>query len=642
MCGIAGVLGPPILTEPLIAPMLDSLIHRGPDDSDVWVGENCALGNCRLSIIDLDGGHQPMWTSDGRYGIVYNGELYNYLELRSQLAAKGYAFTTQSDTEVLLALFAVSGFAAVVSTLRKLQGMFSFAVIDRETNQALLARDQFGMKPLYFRIQEDFDPRRLHSFASEIKSLVIDPSFTREIHLPAVLNYLSFQFNPLHETFFCDIHELPAGNFLQVQLESGHFIQEEYWRYEFTKENIETETEALTVGLVEAMENSVARHLVGDVPIGAFLSGGVDSAIAVTLAQEQRLAAGQSPLKTFTLGFSELSEFPEAKQLAERIGTDHHEIVVSADEYLAALPEIARIFDEPVADPSAVALYFLAKEAHKEVGIVLSGEGADELFGGYLIYREPIDLDWVRQIPAGIGKFISRAALRIPLNFLGRNYLRRTITPLRERYIGNAYTFTPTQARSLMKAPLVGAQVNPYDVLLAKRPGFESLSEQRQMQLMDLDYWLPGNILAKSDRMSMAHSLELRAPFLDMEVASISSQVSDTLKFRGGTTKWLLRHAFRDRLPATTASRKKIGFHIPWRIWLSADPETVIAPIRKSAFLTEIIDMDYFEALVTEHVSGAADHSRRIFILLMLALWHEAYFNGNGRLNSPERTSLSS
>ena len=624
MCGIAGTLGPPAQTESLIGPMLDVITHRGPDDSGVQIGDLCAMGMRRLSIIDIAGGHQPMWTADGRYGLVYNGELYNFKELRTELIDDGYVFTTHSDTEVVLALLATSGFDNVNSALTRLRGMFGLAIIDLKQERAILARDQFGIKPLYYRVDSDGESLVLRSFASEIKSLLVDPTYQRDVYLPALVNYLSFQFNPLLETFFRDIISVAPGHYLDVDLKTGLFSAHEYWRYEFASST--DDAPVVTAEIRQVLEDSVAHHLIADVPVGAFLSGGIDSAITVTLVQESRLARGLSPVHTFTIGFAELGELDEAREVAEALGTDHHEIILSANDYLSALPDIAWMFDEPVADPSAVALYFLAREARKDVTVVLSGEGADEMFGGYRIYREPIDLDRLRKTPGDLGRKAAKMALRVPKSFPGRNFLRRATTPLRERYIGNAYVFSPDQANRLLKDPNAGTHVRPFDVLAVERPEFSTLSESRQMQLIDLAYWLRGDILAKADRMTMAHSLELRVPYLDMAVAEVSARVDDSLKYRDGTTKWALREAFRGRVPDTTAERAKLGFPTPLRVWLSNDPDAVLAPIRRSAFIAEHMNLDYIERLAREHAEGVADHSRRIFVLLMLALWHEAFF----------------
>ncbi|MFM9133949.1 MAG: asparagine synthase (glutamine-hydrolyzing), partial [bacterium] len=564
-------------------------------------------------------------SEDGTVGIVYNGELYNYLELNAEMEADGAVFRTRSDTETLLQLYARQGREDPAGMLRRLRGMFGFAIFDAELQRLLLARDQVGIKPLYYR--RDPGTGTLVSFGSEIKSLLTDPRCPREPNPQAVANYLSFQFNPLDETFFRGIYRVPAGSFATVSLPGGAFSCQPYWQYEFEGTGSDDEP-ALAARVREVLEDSVAHHLIADVAVGAFLSGGIDSAITVTLVQERRRSLGLDPVKTFTVGFDAVSEHAEAREVAERLGTDHHEITVSLDEYLGVLPDIAWYFDEPVADPSAVALYFVARAAREHVTVVLSGEGADELFGGYRIYREPIDLDRVRSLPGPLRSVASRLG-RSRRQFPGRNYLRRASTPFDERYIGNAYVFRPDEVRRILKDPPAQGHVVPPDELRRLYPGFDELPEARRMQLVDMHYWLRGDILAKADRMTMAHSLELRVPYLDMEVAALTSGISDGLKYRDGTTKYLLRRAFRGRVPQATEVRDKLGFPTPFRVWLKDDPDAVMAPIRRSDFLSGILDMDYVEQLLDAHRSGDADNSRRIFVLLMLALWFEALVSGD-------------
>ncbi len=355
MCGVAGLIGPAEVTTARLRPMLDVITHRGPDDSGEYVADTFAFGMRRLSIIDIAGGHQPMWTEDGRFGIVFNGEIYNFEELRDDLSAEGVAFSTRSDTEVLLKLFAHSGFDTAASALNRLRGMFGFAIVDRVEHRMLIARDQFGIKPMYYAVDEGFTPPAITAFASEIKSILTDPQFPRVVHRPALVNYLSFQYNPLEETFFEGIRSLPPGHYIDVNLDDRSFRRERYFRYEFEGSGSD-DAELQRHRVREVLEDSVAHHVISDVPVGAFLSGGIDSAITVTLVQEQRRHAGVEPVKTFTIGFDEISELAEAREVADSLGTDHHEILVSSDEYLSVLPSIAWAFDEPVADPSAVAL----------------------------------------------------------------------------------------------------------------------------------------------------------------------------------------------------------------------------------------------------------------------------------------------
>lgn len=622
MCGIAGLLGPASVTESRIGPMLDVITHRGPDDSGTYVGESFAFGMRRLSIIDLAGGHQPMWSQDGTVGIVYNGELYNYRELNEMLAARGRPAQTQSDTETILRLYEEMGREDLPAMLRSLRGMFGLCIVDLTRNQLILARDPFGIKPLYVRL----DDGRVTAFASEIKSLLVGSSAAQAINREALVNYLSFQYNPLSQTFFAGIDRLEPGHAAVVDLADPVYRPWTYWAYDFVP--ADSDETRLLDEVRAVLEDSVEHHLIADVPVGAFLSGGIDSAITVTLVQEWRAAQGLEPVKTFTVGFDAVSEHAEAREVAERLGTDHHEITVDLAEYLDVLPDIAWYFDEPVADPSAVSLYFVAQAAREQVTVVLSGEGADELFGGYRIYREPLDLDRIRRLPRPVRRLAGRLG-RSRLSFPGRNYLRRATTDFDDRYIGNAYVFRPDEVARLLKTPPASPHVSPGRLLAERYPGFASLPESRRMQLVDINFWLRGDILAKADRMTMAHSLELRVPYLDTEVAAVSARIPDDLKYRDGTTKWLLRRAFRGRVPTATEHRDKLGFPTPLRHWLSQDPDAVLAPIRRSAFLAELMNMEVIEELVAAHAAGRIDASRRIFVLLMLALWHEAFFDGD-------------
>ena len=635
MCGIAGVLGPAERTARAIDPMLDVIVHRGPDDSGTYVGEDFAFGMRRLSIIDIAGGHQPMWSEDGTVAIVYNGETYNYRELDEHLAVAGRAPRSSSDTDTIVRLYEEQGRDDLDGMLRSLRGMFGFCIYDKLRHQLILARDPFGIKPLYVQLNESDGARHLAAFGSEIKSLLVCAAEMPAINRQAIVNYLSFQYNPLSQTFFSGIERLEPGHVAVIDLKDPVFTPRRYWRYEFDEDD--HDEPAMTAEVRDVLEDSVAHHLIADVPVGAFLSGGIDSAITVTLVQEIREAQGLDPVKTFTVGFETVSEHAEAREVSDRLGTDHHEIVVSLDEYLAVLPDIAWYFDEPVADPSAVSLYFVAREAREHVTVVLSGEGADELFGGYRIYREPLALEHIRRLPRPLRRLAARAG-RARWDFPGRNYLKRATTQFADRYIGNAYIFRTDEVRRLLRDPVDSAHMSPGRSLAASYPGFEALSESRQMQLVDIDYWMRGDILAKADRMTMAHSLELRVPYLDVEVARVSARIPDSLKYREGTTKWLLRRAFQGRVPTTTQQRAKLGFPTPLRHWLSEDPDAVLAPIRRSAFLQQLIHMSVVEDLAADHAAGRIDASRRIFVLLMLALWHEAFFTGSIASPPSQRT----
>lgn len=624
MCGIAGILGTPDATAAVIPHMMRAITHRGPDDFGSHVGDSLAVGATRLSIIDPIRGHQPMWTNDESVGIVYNGEVYNAHELGESLSHQGTVLRTHCDTEIVLEAYVGGGHADLTAMLLGLRGMFAFAIIDHERQRLVLARDRFGVKPLYYRVAAD---GTLVSFGSEIKSLLADPRCPRDVNPDALVNYLSLQYNPLPETLVTGIFRLPPASFATVDLPSGRIAIHRYWSYALGEQVISEES--LEECIRDTVTDSVSRHLISDVPVGAFLSGGVDSAIVVSLAQERLEATGGQRLKTFTLGFDTLDECAEAREVADRFGTEHHEIRVTGTDFLEALPDIAWYFDEPVANPSAIPLYFLSREARKHVPVVLSGEGADELFGGYRVYCEPFALDRIRRLPRPI-RAIAAWLGRSSIAFRGRNYLRRASTPLQERYFGGGYgTFTPAEVRRLLGIVAPGEHLRPGRALATTMPGFDSLSESQRMQLIDINYWLWGDILAKADRMSMAHSLELRVPFLDSEVAAVSSQIPDSLKYRDRTTKWILRQAFRGRLPQSTVRRQKLGFPTPLRHWITENHEMVLDLIRGSGHLEDLMDMTYVEELAASHARGKIDATRRLFILALLAAWFDAFMEGD-------------
>ncbi len=648
MCGIAGVFGNKDFTTKTLDSMLGVIKHRGPDDQGELFEETFSFGMRRLSIIDLGGGHQPIWNEDKTVVIVFNGEIYNHLELHQKLVAKGHEFRTQSDTEAIVHLYEEYARQSILSgtqadsdgirlMLNKLRGMFGFAIYDYTAKKILIARDHFGIKPLYYRTSGLDSAPTIQAFGSEIKSILKDSRYKPEVNHDAIHNYVSFQFNPLPETCFKHIHTLAPGSYMMIDPASCNFDIGTYWSYTFaSKEKTRSEEKGLAEDIFKTIQDSVSHHMISDVPVGAFLSGGIDSAITVTLVQREREKLGLEPVKTFTIGFEEVSEHETAREVSDSLKTDHHEIKISFDEYFKELPQIAWHFDEPVADPSAVALYFLAREARKHVKVVLSGEGSDELFGGYNIYREPFDLAHIARLPKIIQTIFIRPLLALPFNFFGKNYLRRALTPFDDRYIGNAYIFKPSEAQSLWKkevrdnylasGTLTSLQhVYPGKELKKEIADFDLLPESRRMQLVDMHYWLRGDILAKADKMTMAHSLELRVPYLDIEVAKISSTIADELKYKAGKTKYILRKAFEHMLPQTTADRRKLGFPTPIKHWLKKQPDEVKRMIQNNTYVKEHFDSAYIENLFLEHLAGKRDHARKIYILLMLSLWYNQY-----------------
>jgi len=607
MCGITGILDS---KDPkTIEKMAQAIFHRGPDDVGNFVDEKAAFAMRRLSIIDLGGGHQPIESTDGRYLIFFNGEIYNYKEIKKELS--DYQFKTDSDTEVILAGY----IKWKEGVLEKLRGMFTFAIYDREKKELFIARDFFGIKPLYYLVgpasHEASQDRRILAYSSEIKSFLEIPGFKPEVNDVAVFNYLSYQYNPLEVTFFKNVYKLLPGHFMKVDANTGALEIKKYWQFEFKQDENLDESETKEK-ILETMKDSVAHHMIADVPVGSFLSGGIDSSIIATLMQKIR----GDKIKTFTVGFDSLTEGKEAKETSEPLGTDHHEITVGPQEYFDALPRAVWHFDEPVADPSAIGLYFLAREARKHVKVVLSGEGADELFGGYNIYLAPFAYRKLAWLP----KSFINLFLKLPFEFFGKNYLRRVSSKLSEWYIGNASIFKEDEVRKLWEDPSMSRY--HLDNLYGE---IKSLSDSTKMQYIDINTWLVGDILAKADKMTMAHSLELRVPFLDMEVAKLAQTLPDKFKWRGGTTKYLLREAFKKILPESTRKRKKLGFPTPIRTWFTREREDVYKTILENTYIKSHMDTSYIRKIIDDHTSKTADNSRKIYLLLMLALWYNTF-----------------
>lgn len=608
MCGIAGIIHyPDTRSGDILNEMLTRIIHRGPDDSGVFVDDDVAFGMRRLSIIDTEGGRQPISSEDGSLVIVFNGEIYNYKELREILLASGHTFKTEADTEVILHLYEEKGEESV----KELRGMFTFFIYDIKKGKVFVARDQFGIKPLYYVMKDGV----VSAIGSEIKSLLVLPQFKKEINEEAIFHYLSYQYNPMRETFFKGIFRLPPATSLLIDLKTGKFEEKKYWQFKF-ENNEEMEEEEGAKETSKIILDSVKHHLVSDVPVGAFLSGGVDSAMIVGAI---RKVHPNGELKTFTIGAKGTNEFEEARESAELLKTSHTEIVLDPDEYFAELSRIAYHFDEPVADPSAVALYFLARGASKHVKVVLSGEGADELFGGYNIYREPLSLAKLDRVPLFLQKILF-LLLKLPFEIRGMNYLRRYQKKLEKRYIGNANVFSPEDAEMVWK----GKRYERFSLSNLYKEAL-GLSDSSKMQYVDIHTWLQGDILAKADKMTMAHSLELRVPFLDKEVANFARTIPDRLKFMNGATKYLLRKASKDFVPPKTQTRRKLGFPVPLAGWLRERIDWREKLIT-SEFINARFDVEIIKNLIKEHTDGKKDNARKIFVFLMLDAWYEAYF----------------
>ena len=749
MCGIVGCLALALEADPdqsWVHTATERISHRGPDDEGFYTDPDVALGYKRLAIIDLSpGGHQPMRSADGRYWMVYNGEIYNYVELGQELRQQGVALRSASDSEVLLEMYARVGKEVV----HRLRGMFAFAIWDTWTRELFCARDQFGIKPFYYTLDrlpqpgwpgdlpaappwpasepeqggaperggapggrhaaggpvsrpgpasraagrsaaggsggrgrhaagrghppesaptsvfdaergagddpgapgrangakpasggpgsgdggngfpgtggiagpaESAGAGRLLRFASERKCLA-SPGELTALDRDALRHYLAFQYVPPPESLTPPIRVLPPGHAM-IARPGGNVDVYRYWRADLRP--VRTPDPATPAGILAVMRDSVAVHLRSDAPLGAFLSGGIDSAAICALAAEHR-----PDLLTFTVGFERegYSEIDRAQETAAALGVKSIPYLISAEEFFANLPRIIWHLDDPMADAAAVPLWFVAREASKHVKVVLSGEGSDELFGGYAIYHQPGFVRAGERLPE-LARFpLKRAAAMIPAGVKGKGFLERTSTPLRERYIGNAHVFVDGQVDLITR----GAGTQASSAYAITDPVYDqaaaaALDDTSTMQLVDINTWLHGDILVKADRMTMAHSLELRVPFLDREVMAVAARLAREEKIGNGTTKLALREAMSEVLPKAAAERAKLGFPVPIGFWLKGEMYGYAERLIREAQTGQWIDQPAALAMLERFRAGDPEVSwRHIWVLIVFSLWHQVY-----------------
>ncbi|WP_028922773.1 asparagine synthase (glutamine-hydrolyzing) [Pseudonocardia acaciae] len=617
MCGLLGLLtaradAPARASE--VTGALRCARHRGPDETGEWHDQDVVLGFNRLSIIDLDRSHQPLRYAHGRYTLVYNGEVYNYLELREQLIAEhGAEFATDGDSEVVVAAYHHWGPAAVA----RLRGMFAFLIWDAQEKVLFGARDPFGIKPLFTMTGPDGT-----AFASEKKSLQ-ELAPVLSLDEPALQHYLLMQYVPEPATMHREIRRVESGTLFTVR-PGEEPVTERYFTPVFSPTPVSSpaEKDALYGRVADAMRDSVAKHMRADVTVGAFLSGGIDSTAIAALAKEHN-----PNLITFTTGFDRegYSEVDVAAESAAAIGVRHVIRTVKPDELMDALPLIVWYLDDPVADPALVPLWFVAREARQHVKVVLSGEGADELFGGYTIYREPLSLAPFEKVPGGVRRAMGRLSTRIPDGVRGKDLLRRGALRLEDRYYGNARIFRDGELATVLRT---------YD----PRRSFTDITAKwyresagwdpvARMQHVDLFTWLRGDILVKADKMTMANSLELRVPFLDPEVFEVAAEIPLAEKIAGrtdgsGTTKYALRRALEGIVPAHVLHRRKLGFPVPIRHWLRDEMYSWATGIIRDSQTDHLLDLAAVQRMLDEHRTGPTDHSRRIWTLLVFMIWH--------------------
>jgi asparagine synthase (glutamine-hydrolysing) len=629
MCGIAGHVGP--TARELLPAMLGFLKHRGPDDSGIHAAGDVGLGMTRLAIIDLVTGRQPMSDATGRYWIVFNGEIYNFRQLRAELVAAGCRFRTLSDTEVIVHAYAVHGEACV----DRFVGMFAFAIWDAAERRLFLARDRLGKKPLYYWHRD-----RLFLFASEPKALLCHPAVARSVDWAALHHYLAFGYTPATRSIFDSIHKLPPAH--TATLVDGRLTQCRYWHLpagDASPASVARREEgaaAVRAGLREA----VRLRLESDVPLGVFLSGGVDSSAVVASMRE--VTSGR--IATFSVGFGRAApsydELPYARLVARRFGTDHHEEILEPD-VRAILPDIVRAFDEPFGDSSAIATYVVAQATARHVKVALSGIGGDETFGGYPRYLGLRVSARHGKLPRWLRDASRSLAGRLPDSASSRNWAdwarRFTANPdakPADRYIGWTRFFGDVELATLVRPALAAHLAPAVDEL--QQEAFASAGHGDPVDgafRVDLAAYLPDDLLTMADRMSMAHSLEVRAPFCDHRIVEESLRLSPRTKMPGGRLKGLLKAAFAGVLPREVLSHRKQGFMIPLGDWLRGDlrpaMDDLLAPNRVRA--RGLFDPYAVEALKRQHLSGARTHADRLWTLMMLELWMREYLDARGR-----------
>ncbi len=594
--------------------------HRGPDEPGTWSDDDVVLGFNRLSIIDIAHSHQPLrWgppESPDRYVLVFNGEIYNYLELREVLRSDhGAVFATDGDSEAIIAAYHHWG----TDALTRLRGMFAFALWDTVSKELFCARDPFGIKPLFMATGSGGTVvgSEKKCLLGLVPSIGIDDS----IDVRAVQHYTVLQYVPEPETLHRGIRRLESGSYARVRPGKPPEVTR-YFTPRFTAVPFRAGSEQSRYDEITAvLEDSVAKHMRADVTVGAFLSGGIDSTAIAALAMRHN-----PRLITFTTGFERegFSEVDVAVASAEAIGARHVTKVVSQAEFVAALPEIVWYLDEPVADPALVPLFFIAREARKHVKVVLSGEGADELFGGYTIYREPLSLRPFDYLPRPVRRSLGKASKPLPEGMRGKSLLHRGSLTLEERYYGNARSFSDAQLRAVL--PGFREEWTHTDVTAPVYANSDGWDPVARMQHIDLFTWLRGDILVKADKMTMANSLELRVPFLDPEVFAVASRLPADQKITRATTKFALRKALEPIVPAHVLNRPKLGFPVPIRHWLRAGEllDWANATIDASQ-ADELVDIAAVRTMLDEHRSGASDHSRRLWTVLIFMLWHAIF-----------------
>ena len=620
MCGFVGFTNCIDDSNKALENMMNRIIHRGPDSGGSYIDGDIALGFRRLSIIDLEQGDQPILNEDSSKILLFNGEIYNFRSIREKLVEAGHILKTKTDSEVLLHGYEEYG----KNLLNMLRGMFAFVIWDKNTKELFGARDFFGIKPLYYSLSG-----KSFLFGSEIKSFLPHPHFKKELNTAALENYLTFQYSPQTECFFKNVYKLPAAHCFTYK--NGELNIERYWEIKFEADE-KPDLESWVNKISDTFHDSVEAHKIADVEVGSFLSSGVDSSYVAAVADVD---------KTFTVGFGKDEKYNEigwAKEFSKAIGKENTSKVISPEEYWSSLEKIQYHMDEPLADPAAVALYFVCNIASQKLKVVLSGEGADEIFGGYNVYSEP-DGTFYDKLPKGLKRGIGNIAGKLPAH-RGVNFFIRKGKELEERFIGNAYMFTPEERKQLLKI-----KTDAPDPTVITKPFYDKVKDKDEvtkMQYLDLHLWMTGDILLKADKMSMANSLELRVPFLDKEVMAVAEKIPRKYRVTHKETtdehtKYITKYAMRlaakkDTPPQTakTAAKKKLGFPVPIRVWLREDKYyNIVKDKFTGTAARKFFNCDILMKLLDDHKNGKCDNSRKIWTIFIFLVWYGVYFEGS-------------
>lgn len=612
MCGFVGFFDNNENKEVILDKMMDRIIHRGPDMGGKFYNDNAALGFRRLSILDLsEAGCQPLYSEDKNLVLVFNGEIYNYLDIKEDLIAKGYKFNSNTDSEVLIHGYAEYGEKLV----NKLRGMFAFCIWDKAEKKAFGARDHFGIKPYYFYEYEQ-NGKKSMMIASEIKSFLDHPNFVKEVNEKALKPYMTFQYSSQpDETFFKGVQRLRPGHFFTYQ--DGKMDIKKYWDINFDDKHNTVEENIAKIE--EVVEESVRVHNHADVPIGSFLSGGVDSSY---------ITACLMPDKTFSIGF-EQEKFDEsnlAAELSQILGIENVRETITGDDCLGKLSDIQYHMDEPQSNPSTLPLYFLSKLARDHgVTVVLSGEGADEIFGGYEWYDLDEGQKKLKKLPSFMLKGAASIAKHLP-QFHGKTTLLRAGRPVEETFIGEAVIFDEEEAKDILKP---GYQ-NSRTIREITQPVYDMVKgkdDVTKKQMIDIKLFMEGDILQKADKMSMAHSLELRVPFLDKEVMKVGEEIGSDQKISNGTTKYILRKAAEKKLPEDWYKRKKKGFPVPIKLWFREEKHyNYVKEYFNADFVDQFFDKQKINQLLDDHYNDVTNNARKIYTILVFLVWYKRYF----------------